>query len=112
MVRSSAEKIEHTGPAEKERVASVPQREQLASTPELPLPKGKRNRAICPKLQIVRWERVKVSESRTLARGREIRVRAWRGKGGLYSEGRQIPLRKGRAGKESLSREGGGSTSV
>ena len=30
-----------TGPAEKERVASVPQREQLARTPEPPLPKGK-----------------------------------------------------------------------
>ena len=26
--------LEHTGPAEKERVASVPQREQLARTPE------------------------------------------------------------------------------
>ena len=35
------EKLEHTGPAEKERVAPVPQRKQLASTPEPPLPKGK-----------------------------------------------------------------------
>ena len=34
-------KLEQTGPAEKERVASVPQREQLAGTPEPPLPKGK-----------------------------------------------------------------------
>ena len=34
-------KLEHTEPAEKERVASVPQREQLASTLEPPLPKGK-----------------------------------------------------------------------
>ena len=42
MRQASAEKLEHTGPAEKERVASVPQREQLASTPEPPLPKGKR----------------------------------------------------------------------
>ena len=41
MVQISAEKLDHTGPAEKERVASVPQREQLASTPEPPLPKGK-----------------------------------------------------------------------
>ena len=41
MAQASAEKLEHTGPAEKERVASVPQREQLASTPEQPLPKGK-----------------------------------------------------------------------
>ena len=41
MAQASAEKLEHTGPAEKERVASVPQSEQLARTPELPLPKGK-----------------------------------------------------------------------
>ena len=37
MAQASAEKLEHTGPAEKE----VPERKQLASTPELPLPKGK-----------------------------------------------------------------------
>ena len=39
--QASAEKLEHTGPAEKERVASVPQREQLASTPGPTLPEGK-----------------------------------------------------------------------
>ena len=41
MAQASAEKLEHTEPAEKERVASVPQRKQLARTPELPLPKEK-----------------------------------------------------------------------
>ena len=41
MAQASAEKLEHTGPAKKERVASVPQREQFASMPEPPLPKGK-----------------------------------------------------------------------
>ena len=41
MAQASMEKLEHTGPAQKERVASVPQREQLASTPEPLLPKGK-----------------------------------------------------------------------
>ena len=71
MAQASTEKLEHTGLAEKERVVSVPQTEQLASTPEPPLPKGKRNRAVCPKHHIVRWERVKVSESGTLARDRE-----------------------------------------
>ena len=45
MVQASGEKPEHTGPAEKEKVALVPQRELLASTPELPLPK-KGNRVI------------------------------------------------------------------
>ena len=39
MTQASAEKLEHTGPVEKERVASVPQREQLTRTPEPPLPK-------------------------------------------------------------------------
>ena len=41
MAQASVEKLEHSGPAKMERVASVPQREQLASTPEPPLPKGK-----------------------------------------------------------------------
>ena len=42
MAQASAEKLEHSGPAEKERVVSVPQREQLVSTPEPPLPNGKK----------------------------------------------------------------------
>ena len=41
IAQASAEKLKHTGPGEEERVASVPQREQLASTPEPPLPKEK-----------------------------------------------------------------------
>ena len=41
MAQASPEKLEKTGPAKKERLASVPQREQLARTPEPPLPKGK-----------------------------------------------------------------------
>ena len=52
----------------------------------------------------MRGERVKVSESRTLARVREIRAGVCRGKGGLHSEGKQIPRRKGRASKKSLPR--------
>ena len=96
MAQASAEKLEHTGPAEKERVASVPQREQLARTPESPLPKGKRNRAVSPKHQIMREKKVKVGESLILARVRGIRARAWSGKGGLHRERRQIARRKGR----------------
>ena len=41
MAQALAEKLDHTGPAERERVASVPQGGQLASTPEPPLPKRK-----------------------------------------------------------------------
>ena len=52
----------------------------------------------------MRVERIKVGESGTLASERGIRVRAWRGNGGLHGEGRQIPMRKERAGKKSLPR--------
>ena len=65
------------------------------------LAKRKRNRAVCPEYQIMRGERVKVGKSCTLARVRGIRARAWRGKGGLHGEGRQIPRR---ASKKSLPR--------
>ena len=92
MAQASPEKLEHTGPAEKERVALAPQREQLAT-----LPKGTKH-------QIVRGERVKVSESRILARKSGIGAGARRKKDGLHSKRRQIPRRKGRASKESLHR--------
>ena len=52
----------------------------------------------------MRGERVKVGESCILAREREIRAGAWRGKAGLHSEGGQIPRRKGSANKKSLAR--------
>ena len=104
MAQASAEKLEQTGPAEKERVASVPQREQLARTPEPPLPETKRNRAVSPEYQNMREVRLKMGENRPLAREREIRAGAWSGKGGLYTEGRQIPRRKGRASNKSLPR--------
>ena len=102
-LQASAEKLEHTGPAEKERVASVPQREQVARTPEPPLPKEKEQSRLS-KAPDHEGERVKVDESRTLARERGIRARAWRGKGGLHSKGRETPRRKGRASKKSLPR--------
>ena len=103
MAHASAEKLEHTGPAEMERVTSMPQREQLASTPEPPLPTGNRTE---PSVQSTKSRggggRVKVSKSRTLAREREIRARAWRGKSGLDREEKRVPRRKERASKKSL----------
>ena len=62
-------KLEYTGPAEKEGVASVPQREQLASTPEPPLPRGEGTE---PSARVPNHEgeKVKVGESRILARER------------------------------------------
>ena len=41
MAQASAEKLQQTGPAEKEKVASVPQKEQLESMPEPPLQEEK-----------------------------------------------------------------------
>ena len=61
-----------------------------------------RNRAVCPKHQIMRGERVKVGESRTLARKRGIRARSWSGKGGIHREPKKISRRKGRARKKSF----------
>ena len=52
MAEASAEKLEHDGPAEKERVASAPQRKQLASTPELSLPTRK---GTGPSIQSTKW---------------------------------------------------------
>ena len=69
MALASAEKLEHTGPVEKERVASVPHREQLGRTPEPALPKGKGTE---PSVQSTRswgrresrWARVALSRER------------------------------------------------
>ena len=75
----------------------MPQKEQLASMPKLPLPKRKGTK---PSVQSTRsWgvERVKVGKICTL-----VREGARRGKGGLHGERRQNPRRKGRASKKSL----------
>ena len=75
MAQASAEKLGHTGPAKKERVASVTQR-GVGKNAGAALAKKKTNRAVCPEHQIMSGERVKVGESRTLARKRGIRARA------------------------------------
>ena len=46
MAQASAVKRKHTRPAKKERVASVPQREYLASTSEPPLPKKRTKQSV------------------------------------------------------------------
>ena len=104
MAQASAEKLEHTGPAEKERVASVPQREQLARTPEPPLSKRK---GIEPSVQSTTSRGGRESRLARAAPWRErggIRAGAWSGKGGLHGEGRQIPRKKERTSKKSLPR--------
>ena len=101
MAQASPEKLEHTGLAEKERVATE---KAVGKNAGAALAKRKRNRAVFPKHQTMRGERVKMGESRTLTRKRGIRARAWSGKGGLHREERKIPRRKGRASKKSLPR--------
>ena len=63
-----------------------------------------------PDLQTVRWERVKVSESCTLAKERGIRAGAWGGMGGLHSE-RRLYGREERQTKRTFLGEVGKSTS-
>ena len=64
MAQASAKKFEHAGPAEQERVASVPQNEQSARTVKAAF--TTRKRTISIDRHSVRWERVEVSESCTL----------------------------------------------
>ena len=61
MAQASAEKLEHTRPAEKERVASVPQSKQLASTPEPACQKEKKQSHQSKSLNL-RWERVEMRD--------------------------------------------------
>ena len=53
MAQASAEKLEHTEPADKERVASVSQREQYWQERRSRLCQKKRNKGVCPEYQIM-----------------------------------------------------------
>ena len=86
MAQASAEKLEHTGLAKEERVATERAVGKYAGAA---IAKNKRSRAVCPEYHIMTGEGVKVGESRTLASERGIRARAWRGKGGLHGEQRE-----------------------
>ena len=65
MAQALAKKRDHTGPAGKEKGASALQIEQLGSTQEPLLLKV---RAVCPSHQIMKWERVEIRYTHTLAR--------------------------------------------
>ena len=105
MMQASAEKLEHTGPAEKGKSGLSATERAVGKDAGAALAKRKRNRAICPEHQVMRGERVKVSESCTLTKKRGIRARVCGAKGGLDREGRQAPRRTGRASKKSLPME-------
>ena len=101
MAQVSAEKLKHTEPTEKERVATE---RAVGKNAGAALAKRKRNRAVCPEYQVMRGERVKMGESRTLAREKGDQSESMERKGGLHREQRQIPRRTGRASKKSLSK--------
>ena len=73
MAHPLTEKLDHIGLIEKEIVVSVPQREQLASTSQSPLPKGTVSSVHSTRS---RGGRVKMGERRTLVRERGIRAGA------------------------------------
>ena len=89
MAQTSAKKLEQTGPAKKERVDSAPHR-AVGKNAAGAFSNTKRNRAISPDHQIVRWERAKLSKSHTLVKKRVVRAGAWRGKDQLLSDGRWV----------------------
>ena len=104
MTQASAEKLEHTEPAEKKRVASVLPRESSWQERRSRSCQKEMEQSRLSKLPDHEGERVKVGESRTLARKKGIRAKARRGKDGLHVEGRQLPRRKGKASEKSLPR--------
>ena len=76
MAQASAEKLEHTGHAKKRKSGLSATDRAVGKYAGAALAKRKRNRAVCPKYQIMRGKTVKVGESRTLARERGIRAGA------------------------------------
>ena len=68
MAQASAEKLEHTGPAEKKEWPQCQRERAVGKYARAAIVKRKRNIAVCPEYQVVKWDRVKVGESRTLAR--------------------------------------------
>ena len=103
MAQASAEALKHTGPPKRKEWLRTTTR-AVGKNSRATFAKGKRNRAICPNYQVKVSERVKVSESRTLAREWGNGAGAWEGKNGLHSEGRQIPRKRKRASKKNHPR--------
>ena len=108
MAQASTEKLEHTGPAEKESVALNATESSWHVRRSCLFQKEKeQSRLSRGPDRKVHLERVKMSEGHTLARDRRIRAEAWRGKRGLHSKGRQVPRRRRwRASNKSFPRTG------
>ena len=102
MVEALAEKLEHSGPAEKNRVASVPQSENSWQVHQSSLCQKEMEQSCLLKAPDCKVGRVNTRECCTLVR-EGVRAGAWKGKGGLHNEGWQVPRRRGRASKERAS---------
>ena len=74
MAQASAEKLEHTEPAEKSGLSAT--KRAVGKYVSAAFAKRKSNKAVCLDCQIVKGERVKVSKSRTLAKEKGIRAEA------------------------------------
>ena len=79
MVQTSSEKLKHTELAEKNRLALVPQREQLANTPQPHLPKKEKQQSYQSKAPECKMGESQGGRKLHLGkREREIRAGAWR----------------------------------
>ena len=102
MAQVSAEKLEHTGPAEKKRVASVPESSwQVCQS--CPCQKEKEQNCLS------RVPDCKMGESQGkrepfLGEREGVWGESMGEKGGLHHEGRQVPRRKERTSKKNLPR--------
>ena len=81
----------------------MPQRKQLASTPEPPLPKAKEQSHLSKTTNCMVNESQGEQEPH-LGEGERDQAGAWRGKSGLHNEGRQVPKRWETANKKSIPR--------
>ena len=102
IAQASAEQLNYTGPTEKERVASMPQKQQLAST-KTAIGKEKKQSRLSRALHCEREENQGEREPHFVER-EGIKAEAWGRMGGLHSEGKQVPRRRGMASKESFPR--------
>ena len=104
MTKASAEKLLTYWACRKEKSGLSAKKRAVGKYARGAFAKREREQSHLLRYQIVRWERIKVRESRTLARKRKIGRGAWGENDGLYGKERQVSRRKGRASKKSLLR--------
>ena len=71
MAQALAEKLEHNGPAEKKKNDLSSSEKAVGKYIRAAFAKLKRNKVVSSNQKIMRWERVQVNKTRTLAREKE-----------------------------------------